>query len=116
MRRVLLQLYRLAVLVAIAWIIRAHAVHLRVSGLTPLSLEEVRVVLPNAESLRDDPSERAGVFIHDAKGEQIGYAVRTAPISDSIVGYRGWTDSLIVLDPGLRVIGVRVRSSQDTRE
>lgn len=116
MRRVALQLYRLAVLVAIAWIIRAHAVHLRVSGLTPLSVEEVRAVLPEAAELRDDPSERAGIFVHDAKGTQIGYAVRTAPLSDSIVGYRGSTDSLIVLDPGLRVLGVRVRSSQDTTD
>lgn len=114
--RWLLQLYRLAVLVAIAWIIRTHAVHLRVSGMTPLSVEEVRAVLPDAAELRDDPSDRAGVFIHDAKGEQLGYAVRTAPVSDSIIGYRGWTDSLIVLDPGLRVLGVRIRSSQDTRE
>jgi len=116
MRRALLQLYRLAVLVVVAWIVRTHAVHLRVSGLTPLSLDEIRAVLPDAAELRDDPGERAGVFIHDAKGGQIGYAVRTAPISDSVIGYRGWTDSLIVLDPGLRVLGVRVRSSQDTRE
>jgi hypothetical protein len=116
MRRVFLQLYRLAVLVAIAWIMRVHAVHLRVSGLTPLAVEEVRAVLPDAAELRDDPSERAGVFVHNAKGEQIGYALRTAPVSDSIVGYRGWTDSLVVLDPGLRVLGVRIRSSQDTRE
>lgn len=116
MRRALLQLYRLAVLVAIAWIIRAHAVHLRVSGLAPLSVSEVRAVLPEAADLRDDPSERAGVFVHDAKGEQIGYAVRTAPLSDSIVGYRGSTDSLVVLDPGLRVLGVRIRSSQDTTD
>ncbi len=116
MRRVLLQIYRLAVLVAIAWIIRVHAVHLRVSGLTPLSVEEVRAVLPEAAELRDDPSNRAGVFVHDGKGEQIGYAVRTAPVSDSVIGYRGWTDSLIVLDPGLRVLGVHIRSSQDTRE
>jgi len=114
--RILLQLYRLAVLVAIAWIVRSHAIHLRVSGLTPLSVDEIRAVLPAATELRDDPGERAGVFVHDAKGEQIGYAVRTAPLSDSIIGYRGWTDSLIVLDPGLRVVGVRIRSSQDTRD
>ena len=114
--RIFLQLYRLAVLVAIAWIVRSHAIHLRVSGLTPLTVDEIRAVLPAAAELRDDPGERSGVFVHDAKGAQIGYAVRTAPLSDSIVGYRGWTDSLIVLDPGLRVVGVRIRSSQDTRD
>jgi NosR/NirI family nitrous oxide reductase transcriptional regulator len=114
--RWLLQFYRLAVLVAIAWIIRSHAVHLRVSGLTPVSVTEVRAVLPTAAELRDDPGERAGLFIHDASGAQIGYAVRTAPVSDSIVGYCGCTDSLVVFDPALHVLGVRVRSSQDTRD
>jgi hypothetical protein len=116
LRRVLLQFFRLAVLVAIAWVLRAHAVHLRVGGLTPITLEEVRAVLPAAAELRDDPGVRAGVFIHDAAGGQIGYAVRTAPVSDAIVGYRGWTDSLVVFDPALRVLGVRVRTSQDTVE
>ena len=115
-RRLALQLYRLGVLLAIAWLMRTHAVHLRVSGLTPLTVEEIRSVLPAAATLRDDPSERSGVFVLDGEGRQIGYAARTAPVSDSIIGYRGATDSLIVLDPGLRVLGVRIRSSQDTRD
>jgi NosR/NirI family transcriptional regulator, nitrous oxide reductase regulator len=114
--RWLLQAYRLVLLVAIAWVIHRHYVHLRVSGLTPLSVDEIRAVLPDAAELRDDPGVRSGVFVHDAQGTEIGYAVRTAPISDSIVGYRGWTDSLVVFDPALHVLGVRVRSSQDTRE
>jgi NosR/NirI family nitrous oxide reductase transcriptional regulator len=114
--RWLLQAWRLALLVTIAWVIHRHYVHLRVSGLTPLSVEEIRAVLPDAAELRDDPGERSGVFVHDAQGREIGYAVRTAPVSDSIVGYRGWTDSLIVFDQALHVVGVRVRSSQDTRD
>jgi NosR/NirI family transcriptional regulator, nitrous oxide reductase regulator len=103
-------------LVAIAWVIHRHYIHLRVSGLTPLSVDEIRPVLPDAAELRDDPGVRSGVFVHDASGREIGYAVRTAPVSDSIVGYRGWTDSLVVFDPALHVLGVRVRSSQDTRD
>jgi hypothetical protein len=114
--RWLLQAYRLALLVAIAWVIHRHYVHLRVSGLTPLAVDEIRAVLPDAVDLRDDPGVRSGVFVHDAHGNEIGYAVRTAPVSDSIVGYRGWTDSLVVFDPALHVLGVRVRSSQDTRD
>jgi NosR/NirI family transcriptional regulator, nitrous oxide reductase regulator len=115
-RRSALQLYRLAVLISIAWILRAHAVHMRVSGHAPLSVDEIRPVLSTAAELRDDPSERAGVFVHDANGAPIGYALRTAPFSDSIIGYRGSTDSLIVFDPALHVLGVRIRSSQDTVE
>ena len=114
--RWLLQAYRLAILVAIAWVVHRHYVHLRVSGLTPLAVDEIRAVLPDAAELRDDPGERSGVFVHDAQGRQIGYAVRTAPVSDRIVGYRGWTDSLVVFDSALHVLGVRVRSSQDTHD
>jgi NosR/NirI family nitrous oxide reductase transcriptional regulator len=42
--------------------------------------------------------------------------VRTSPHTDAIIGYRGWTDTLIAFDDSLKVVGVRIRSSQDTRE
>ena len=116
MKRVALQLYRLAVLVAIAWIIRAHHVRLRVEGHAPITPEEVRSVFPKAADLRPDAGERAGMFVHDEAGAPVGYVLRTAPISDSVIGYRGWTDSLVAFDPALHVIGVRIRSSQDTTD
>ena len=40
--RLFLQLYRLAVLVVIAGIIRGHAVRLRVEGHAPITVAEVR--------------------------------------------------------------------------
>jgi hypothetical protein len=113
-KRVALQLYRLAVLVAIAWIIRDHHVRLRISGQAPIELSEVRALFPTAEELRPDAGERSGMFVHDAQGQQLGYVLRTAPHSDASIGYRGWTDSLVAFDPALKVVGVRVRSSQDT--
>lgn len=103
-------------LVAIAWIIRAHHVRLRIEGHAPISVEEVRAVFPQAADLRPDAGERAGMFVHDETGRQLGYVLRTAPISDSVIGYRGWTDTLVAFDPALRVVGVRIRSSQDTRD
>ena len=115
-RRTLLQLYRLAILVAIAWIVRAHYVRLRIEGNAPITLTEVRAVFPMATELRPDASERAGMFVWDDAGHQLGYVLRTAPISDGIVGYRGWTDTLVAFDPALHVVGVRIRSSQDTEE
>ncbi len=116
MKGALLQLYRLAVLVAIAWIIRAHHVRLRIEGHAPIELSEVRAIFHTAAELRPDAGERAGMFVHDADGRHIGYVLRTAPFTDSIVGYRGWTDTLVAFDPALHVAGVRIRSSQDTRE
>ncbi len=111
-----LQGFRLAVLVAIAFTIRAHHVRLRVEGDTPITLEEVRAVFPKAASLRPDAGERAGIFVSDEADQPLGYVLRTAPVSDSIIGYRGWTDSLVAFDPALKVVGVRIRSSQDTRD
>jgi hypothetical protein len=116
MRRVFLQLYRLAALVAVAWIIRAHAVRMRIEGNFPITLPEVRAIYPKAAELRPDSGERAGMFVWDGQGHELGYVLRTSPITDDVIGYRGWTDTLIAFDPALHVLGVRLRSSQDTRE
>jgi hypothetical protein len=42
--------------------------------------------------------------------------LQTAPVSDSVIGYRGWTNTLVAFDPALHVLGVRIRASQDTVE
>ncbi len=116
MRRVLLQLYRLAMLVAIVWLLREHAVRVSRESLRPLTLAEVQSVFPKASSLRIDPGDRGGWDVLDAGGAKLGYVLQTAPVSDSIVGYRGWTNVLVAFDPALHVVGVRIRASQDTVE
>ena len=116
MKRAALQFYRLALLVAMAWIIRAHHARLRIGGLVPVTVEEVRGMYPAVARLDLDPGERAGWFVKDGEGRELGYVVRTSPVGEGSVGYRGWTDSLIAFDAALRVVGVRIRSSQDTRE
>jgi len=104
------------VLAVIVWIIRAHAVRLRVEGHAPITVGEVREIFPQAESIHDDAGPRGGASVRDAGGTQVGYVVRTSPHTDAIIGYRGWTDTLIAFDQELRVAGVRIRSSQDTRD
>jgi hypothetical protein len=116
LRSVALQLYRLAILVAIAWVIRAHHLHLKIGGDLPITLDEVKAVFPAADNTRDDPGERAGVFVYDAAGTQIGYVLRTMPYVSEVTGYRGWTDTLVAFDPAMHVVGVRSRETQDTRE
>lgn len=115
-KQIALQLYRLAVLVAIAWIIRDHHLRLRLGGLAPVTVEEVKSIYPAAAQLDVDPGERSGWFVKDAHGVELGYVLRTAPVSDAIIGYRGWTDTLVAFDPALRVLGIRIRDSQDTRD
>jgi hypothetical protein len=111
-----LQLYRLAILVAIAWVIRVHHLHLKIGGDMPITFSEVKEMYSAADSTKDDPGHRSGIFVYNEDGAQIGYVVRTMPFVETIIGYRGWTDALIAFDPGLKVIGVRVRATQDTRD
>jgi 4Fe-4S binding protein/FMN-binding protein len=111
-----LQAYRLGILVAIAFLIREHHVRLRIEGDAPITADEVRALLPKAALLEADDSPKMGLRVLDDTGAEIGYVVRTAPITDKIIGYRGPTDTLVAFDRDLKVVGVKVRGSHDTRE
>jgi hypothetical protein len=115
-RRTLLQLYRLTMLVAVAWILRDHAVRMRVESLRPLTVGEVRGIFPSASALEIDSGEREGWHVLGPDGARLGYVLQTAPVSDAVIGYRGWTNTLIAFDPAMHVTGVRIRASQDTVE
>lgn len=116
MRPALLQLYRLAVLAAIAWLVRDVAVHQRSHGDAPVEVTEVRGFFPEAARLRPDSSERDGLFVLDREGRELGYVVRTQPRCQDIIGYCGVTDTLVGLDRDWKILGLRVRSSEDTAE
>jgi hypothetical protein len=110
----LLQLYRLAVLVAIAWLIRGHHDQLRVQGDWPITVAEVKTFLPEAHRLVVDSGERGGLEVRNAAGEKIGYTVRTMPESREIVGYSGPSDVLVVFDAEDKGVGIAFRHSYDT--
>lgn len=114
MKQLALQLYRLAVVVVIAWLIRDLAVFQRTQGDAPLRAEAVGSLLPGAASLRPDSSARDGLFVLDAVGRELGYVVRTQPHGRDILGYCGVTDALVVLDPGWKIVGLKIHSSEDT--
>jgi NosR/NirI family transcriptional regulator, nitrous oxide reductase regulator len=78
--------------------VRSHHANLRVQGDWPVTVAEVKALLPMAERLKVDPGPRAGLFVEDAAGEKIGYALRTMPESRKIVGYSGPSDVLVVFD------------------
>ncbi len=115
-RQTALQLYRLAVVVTIAWLIRDVAVRQRAHGDAPIVTEEVRSFFPGAAKLRPDDSARDGLFVLDRTGRELGYVVRTQPRCQDIIGYCGVTDSLIALDPAWKILGLKVRSSDDTKD
>lgn len=111
-----LQLYRLGVVAAVAWLVRDVAVKQRSHGDAPVVVEEARAFFPAAASLRPDDSERDGLFVLDREGRELGYVVRTQPRCHDIIGYCGVTDTLVALGPDWRILGLRVRSSDDTKD
>ncbi|MEO6739719.1 MAG: 4Fe-4S binding protein [Chthoniobacteraceae bacterium] len=116
MLRPLLQLYRLAVLVAIVWLLRDHALRVRVESLRPLTHEELRPLFPEEDQWVIDESDRGGWHVLTSDGRKLGYVLQTAPVADSIVGYRGATNVLVAFDNAMHVVGVSIRASQDTVE
>ncbi len=114
--RILLQLYRFAVVAAVAWLVRDTAVRQRSHGDAPITVAEVTGFYPAAVTLRPDDSARDGLFVLDAQGRELGYVVRTQPRCADFIGYCGVTDTLVALDRDWKILGLRVRSSDDTRE
>jgi len=82
-----------------------------------ITLMEVQAVVPGAASLQP-LSKQAGVFkVLDAQGTTLARVTRTSPVSDAIVGYKGPSDTLMVLDAkGEKLTSIRVRKSFDTKD
>ncbi len=74
----------------------------------PVSLAEVQELLPEAASLK-------GVHVFDSTGKRIAQAIRTSPKSDAVIGYKGPSDTLMLLDADAKnVLKVKLRKSYDT--
>ena len=80
----------------------------------PITVSEIGEFLPTAERLVVDHGPQRGRFVVDAEGNRIGYAIRSSPYADSIIGYAGPTDTLMVFDRNRRLLGVKLRHSWDT--
>lgn len=112
----LLQFYRLGLLFAIAWLIRTHHAQLRIEGDAPVQVAEVRQWFTNAAELRLDIGARGGLHVVAPDGTEIGYIIRTLPEANHIIGYCGITDTLVALDRDGKILGFRIRKSEDTRK
>jgi len=114
MKPLALQLYRLAVIAVIAWLIRDLAVRQRTQGDSPIGVDEVKGFFAEAARLRPDDSARDGLFVVDRAGRELGYVVRTQPQCHDIIGYAGATDALVVLDRDWKIVGLKIHASDDT--
>jgi len=77
------------------------------------SLDDLRRVFPTATAIAPDAGEPAVIRVTDAEGTPLGWALRTSPAADRVIGYQGPTDAVVAFDTTGRVAGVLVTASYD---
>lgn len=113
---VLATVLRCALVVLIAALLRVEqSRRSRVAADQPsaVPVAAVRNWLPGAARIEPGAALQS---VLDDQGTAIGAAVTTLPAAQSIVGYRGPSNVLLVLDESAQVIGARLLSSEDTPE
>ena len=119
-RQLGLHLYRWAVFVAIAMLIRQQHASYRVQSPGPdvaaVSLGRVRKFFPQAAQIAEWRPELGGRTVVDELGYALGFIVQTSPAADQVIGYSGPTNTLIAFDRESRVLGLEVLSCGDTPE
>jgi NosR/NirI family nitrous oxide reductase transcriptional regulator len=97
-----------------------EALSLRVGGTPPPSrfdrapeLADLARLFPAAEHIETDPGDAAVIRVRDADRIPLGWALRTSPAADGVIGYQGPTDAIVGFDTENRVAGVLVLTSFD---
>ena len=80
-----------------------------------ITVEEVKKFLPEATSFAEVENRPYLLKVLDADGGHLGFASRTSPHADHMLGYQGPTDLLIVLDNEERVAALAVRGTFDNQ-
>ena len=112
---------RVAVVVAIAWLVHAeHGRHVgrqAAADLASLPVARVQKHLPEAAAIGGPSAAVAGGRdLVDVAGNRVGIILRTSPAGDAVIGFSGPTDLLVICTSDLRVAGMEVLSSRDTRD
>ena len=86
------------------------------NGLTPPAIDLIHKTLPAAAEVR--PAEDANGFwtVNDSSGKPIARVARTLPQASDVIGYRGPSEALILVDQELNLRGVDLIQSSDTDE
>lgn len=115
---VLVHSARVAVVFALLWLLPSPRSDRSIErdGNRAPALTVVQEVLPEAASI-DTESGSDGLWtVRDPSGNPVARAARTLPIAHDVIGYRGPTEALIVVDGDSRLLGVRLLESADTEE
>ena len=113
----LIRLWRLGLLVAAVLVIReAVQVRERQESAAALMPERLRDFFPKIQTLGAANPSSGWRAVLGGAGETLGYVCTTAPESDTIIGYAGPTNCLLVFDVKGRLTGVRLLKSHDTAD
>lgn len=77
------------------------------------ALIDLKLLFPEAAAIEVDPGERSVIRVRGRDGIPLGWALRTSPAADRVIGYQGPTDALVAFDNENRVAGVAVLESFD---
>ncbi len=77
------------------------------------TLADVKLLFPDAEAIDPDASDERVIRVRAAEGIPLGWALRTSPAADRVIGYQGPTDALVAFDTENRVVGVAILESFD---
>ena len=87
-----------------------------IDGAAAPGLEQVQKMLPSAKEVLADRDPNGFWAVINASGETIARVARTLPQASDVIGYRGPSEAMILVDPELRLIGVDLIQSSDTDE
>ncbi|MDG2471277.1 MAG: FMN-binding protein [Pirellulaceae bacterium] len=86
----------------------------------PVLPSELRDYFPEAKRISSSVETPSLFEVHDSTEisaqSRIGFFLRTSPVADLINGYQGPSDSLVLLGPKRRFIGLMIRSSFDNSQ
>lgn len=79
-------------------------------------LATVQSAIPEAQGFSDLLTPGGLRPVIDANGETVGYTAQTSPETDDVVGYRGSSNVLLVMNPDRDIAAASLISSRDTPE
>ena len=100
----LVRLYRLAVIIAIAWLLRQE------SPLPAIAIDYSQA-FPDGTAYNAESNE-----VRNADKKLLGYYLNTSPRTDHLRGYSGPTNLGLALDPTGKLIDVKILASADTAD
>ena len=86
-------------------------------SLTTIPLQFIQDALPTAVTFGGpSPTVKGAVELTNGVGEPVGYCFQTSPMGDSVIGFSGPSNLLIICNRHDRICGISILSSSDTRD